>query len=807
MEGTYAADVSLSATVVGTTPEIVGYNVAHFMPGSNTESWWQYSEVNGARLWSSPNIVEPTDDNGIWGDGVTDQASFLALRSNLRSDPLNPTYINWSAFENNFENATTTGNIQRLNYALERLRANDISVLAMIGRTVSSYPFATQGTQAGYEDRWEHWQHYYAQAFHMARHYDVKRFQIYNEPNHSSQSNLSQAEYLERLQIASDAIHSAIEDVNQLYGKSLSAEVQGPVNSGGDKVLADPGGDPRDDLLGWGELIINNRHTDLFGNPDPNNDIFQTYAYHRYNQTGTAFGNTLADIKSDVNSVSGGEDIRFSISEFNVHSNSTFSTLPETLDSPSKIKTFGSIFSAVANNQPDELYVFKFGQTDDGEGGVKKNGTHYVDNDTAPYNTGGATKGAGVVRLFAKGFKDSKDLLEVPAVSGAGASGLRLAASHDEEGGKYYVFSTNVQGSSPIAVDFDLNTWNIQPGTMVTVEEVGERFHGEVSHLVSVPPSGVISLQQNASTTWLLTVPENGPRQQLVLDVVEDTMVSAGANSNTNYGTSPDLSVRNSSTESNARDVSFMKFDLGSVSTASIDQAILQVTAEDTLSSNGVVTHVYGIMDDSWDESTMTWFSAPNLANSFGTVDGIEDNFIEDVGTTAHFLGHLTSSATEEILRLDISDFLRDHGDQLVSLLVTREVRWDGENVEYGVGSLHMASKESADSTGPQLLLFVNETPLPADFNEDGTVDSVDLSLWESGYGISSDASRIDGDADGDGDVDGIDFLQWQREVDTAPAIVAAIHTVPEPHSALLPIGALVAFLLRHIPRSIESSL
>ena len=34
----YAADVSLSNTIVGSTPEIVGHNAAHFMLSSNTET-------------------------------------------------------------------------------------------------------------------------------------------------------------------------------------------------------------------------------------------------------------------------------------------------------------------------------------------------------------------------------------------------------------------------------------------------------------------------------------------------------------------------------------------------------------------------------------------------------------------------------------------------------------------------------------------------------------------------------------------------------------------------------------------------
>ena len=71
------------------------------------------------------------------------------------------------------------------------------------------------GTAAGWADRWEQWQHFYAQAFYLARYFDVHRFQMYNEPNHSSNS-IVQHQYIERLRLASDAVQSAVADVNVL---------------------------------------------------------------------------------------------------------------------------------------------------------------------------------------------------------------------------------------------------------------------------------------------------------------------------------------------------------------------------------------------------------------------------------------------------------------------------------------------------------------------------------------------------------------------------------------------------------------
>src|SRR5688500_14004246 len=103
-----AVEISLSSQTVGLTPEIVGYNSGHFMPGSNTAAWWKYSGVNGARVWATPATVEGSDDNGVWGDGVTSQQRFLDRRAALRANPLDPAYNYWPHFEHRYADLPTT---------------------------------------------------------------------------------------------------------------------------------------------------------------------------------------------------------------------------------------------------------------------------------------------------------------------------------------------------------------------------------------------------------------------------------------------------------------------------------------------------------------------------------------------------------------------------------------------------------------------------------------------------------------------------------------------------------------------------
>lgn len=74
-----------------------------------------------------------------------------------------------------------------------------------------------------------------------------------------------------------------------------------------------------------------------------------------------------------------------------------------------------------------------------------------------------------------------------------------------------------------------------------------------------------------------------------------------------------------------------------------------------------------------------------------------------------------------------------------------------------------------------------------ADFNDDGLVDGVDLSIWSSSFATSAMA-----DADGDGDTDGADWLLWQRH-DTGPSnTTGLVRVVPEPAASYLLALALV---------------
>ncbi len=769
-----AVNVTASATIAGQTPEIVGYNSGHFMPNSNTADWWRFSGVNGARIFSTPTTVEFSDDLAPFGDGVNSQATFVTRRDNLRANPLSTSYINWPYIEGRYQNAPTSGsNVINLKYAFGQLHDMGIDSLAQIGYTNSSFPWDPAGTAAGWADRWEQWQHFYIQAFYLAKNFDVHRFQMYNEPNGD---DIPAAEWQERLRFSSDAVQAAVADVNRIYGKSLVAEMQGPVTAG----------NPLTYYPTWGRPTVTNLHTTPLGVVDPDFQVMQTYDYQRYDLTGDSFGSELTNVKNTVGADAGGAPMRYAISEFNVHTAANFDATSDTLDTPSQFSRFGSILAQLANNQPDELYIFKFSQSSTA-GTVKKNGTHFVANETAPYNIGGETKGGAVVRLFAHGFAGAKDLFNVPATSGTGATDLRIAASHDARRDTYNMLSAN-EGISARTLTINLSSWGIAPGARAIIQEVSSDRQGEVSQIVTVPVGGIINLTQPAQSVFLVSVPKAAPTYVRSLGATDDAMVKAGSNANSNFGTSGDLFAKNDATDPSARNVTFIKFNTGSLANSEVQQAVLQLWGQNDGSASQVIAHVYGLTSDNWNESSITWNTAPNLAATTSTaLSTISQNFITGEGTTAHIVGELTGVATGRQMSVDVSDFIREHPDQQITFMIAREVRFDGENVDDALTSLNLASKERGTNPGPQLFLTLSSFALPGDYDHNGTVDMNDYTVWRQSFGSAATAA----DGDRNGVVDASDYIIWQKNLGhtlpgTAAGAGAVIASIPEPATATL---------------------
>jgi hypothetical protein len=610
---------------------------------------------------------------------------------------------------------------------------------------------------------------------------------------------MTQSEWLDRLKISSDAIRSAIADVNRDFGKQLVADISAPVAAGTVNTIET-----------WGKTALEANRTDYQGNT-VNYDIFNTYDVHRYNSPGASFVSDMQTFATKIPQYNAsGQMMPVVYTEFNRRNSSSFAGSTDTLDTPTMFLGVADDYLGAMSQGVTGMYAFKFSQTlwdHDSNSGtpevLQKTGFHFVNNDYATGGTDdvtGATRGAGVIRLVSKAFKDARPRF-ANNVSASNSS-FAMATSYDANSNNYYLFSVNHNSTATYDLTIDLSSWNVKPGSVISVEEVSSLHHGEVTRWVTVPQSKVITLSQPLQSAWLMSVPRGQNQQQVVLTPSDDARVrnsdgaSAEVYADKNYGSLTNAFVGRTADSARFDYATFIKFGLGGHQADNVSRAIFQITGESTDINGGapgpILFSVYALSNDAWSEGTITWNNAPNFADLDPKVTG--------VATSAYPVGHLTFDSTQNEWGVDLTDFLRLHpqlfDDGALTLALVREERFTGD-IDPALSYVELKMKESG--IAPKLTLFLFDR-VAGDYDADGDVDGADFVAWQTNFPKGSGATLAQGDADGDGDVDGADFVVWQTNFPYPPAAGAA--AVPEPAAWVLGLFAGMACLGRFSTKS-----
>ncbi|WP_370513184.1 DNRLRE domain-containing protein [Fulvivirga sp. M361] len=160
------------------------------------------------------------------------------------------------------------------------------------------------------------------------------------------------------------------------------------------------------------------------------------------------------------------------------------------------------------------------------------------------------------------------------------------------------------------------------------------------------------------------------------LDPLDDTYVRGGNSSTTNYGLSDVLKVKETGAAFTRR--SFLKFDLSSV-WRTVNSAILRVRVKREGTDNYSALFV---ADDTWQEETLTWDTAPITGDTISTSLGapVEEWMNFDV----------TSAVIQEL-----------NGDKTLSLSLVSD----------GTSNLDLYSKEAGFGNIPELLINPRNDP------------------------------------------------------------------------------------------------
>lgn len=736
-----APNLTVGTNVTGATPQILGYNMGTFWEGSNTPDWWRYSGVNAARMFLHPNNF-PLQGT----DGVTTSAQFLSEKAALQTDPLASTKIDWATFADRFANRNVqSGGISqryKVDHTVGTLRDMGVGMLMQVSASESFLPLADANDWGG---KWQLWKHYYAMAFHLARYFDVHRYQMFNEPDHPNANGLLPSNWLMRLQLVRDAVGSAITDVNRLYGKSLTPLVYAPVTASSNVDAA------------WGGFALDNIHTDFLGQTSPSFRLFDRYNYHQYNSSPASFGDKVATNRSAVAAALSGEaTLPLTISEWNVHTSAEFEARPtDTLDTPAKFSRFGAIAAQLAANQLDEMFVFKFTQTarSGNASGVVKNGMHHTDWSNAPYHHGGITQAAEAYRLFNRAAAPGGELISFSATGDASA--LDIIVTRQDDGSRYYIYSAN-QGATDEVLAIDCSAWNLPAGAFATVQEVSTTSNGGVIGVDRVADGRLPARAQPAYSVRLYTI-ETGAAQEDVIAVSDDALLADGGNAGTNFGSTTTLRARNDDTQAGNRNVAALKFQLPQVYGPDILQAVLVLPAASDGTTEPVQAHVYGMADDAWSEETVRWISLPALRQGVSAGAKIVNNVVDNgEGGPASIRGQVvTTGDTTTDEGVDVTAFVRERlTGGAASFLVAQDARWDKEIVsqtegDIQAGGVSIVSREAATDLQPASRLRLIRR---VDTDKDGLSDEAEQA--EFGTSVSLP------DTDGDGLTDGEEILQ-----------------------------------------------
>ena len=334
------ATITVSATPAGKSMKYVGYNQGYYFPGSNVSGWLEYSNVNSLRVWASLNAFVPQAAVQV-DKSISGVEEFDKRKAELRTSPENNRFIKWNDLLPLYDKVDSSStNAMVFNYALEELKRLNIDVILQMGST---------DFNETWENKWKQWQRYYALAYYAARKGDVEMFAMQNEPNHRHSGPMKLDQWIGGMQITSDAIRCAVEDVNKKYGKKLSPKFVGPVTAGNNAE--------------WWAAIAKAIRTDYHGKTI-DRDLLQIFSTHSYNSPAAGYENRIENIRKIImDNHPAGQPLPIAYTEIGRWMNAYLIDKEETMDSPSLFTEWAGIYANNMKNGGYGMYAFKFANT------------------------------------------------------------------------------------------------------------------------------------------------------------------------------------------------------------------------------------------------------------------------------------------------------------------------------------------------------------------------------------------------------------------------------------------------------------
>ncbi len=334
------ATVTVHDKLTGRSMKYIGYNQGYYFPGSNISGWVEYSQVNSFRVWASLNSFVPQIAVQVDKD-ILSMNEFDLRKNELRQSPEKNQYISWDILLPLYDKTDSSStNAMVFNYALDELKRLKVEVVLQMGST---------DFENSWSNKWKQWQRYYALAYYTARRGDVTMFAMQNEPNHRNSGPMQLDQWIMGMQIVSDAVHCAVEDVNKMYGKNLVPKFVGPVTAGNNPE--------------WWAAVIKNIRTDYHNRP-VEKDLLEIFSTHSYNSPATGYESRIKNIQSIIKeNHPAGKELPVTYTETGRWMNAYLIDKEETMDSPSLFTEWAGMYANNMKNGGYGMWAFKFANT------------------------------------------------------------------------------------------------------------------------------------------------------------------------------------------------------------------------------------------------------------------------------------------------------------------------------------------------------------------------------------------------------------------------------------------------------------
>lgn len=288
------------------------------------------------------------------------------------------------------------------------------------------------------------------------------------------------------------------------------------------------------------------------------------------------------------------------------------------------------------------------------------------------FNVSGIQRTGEVVRLFAKGFKEERNLLQTE--SSVKDSDLDTYTSFDEKTGNYYIWLVQ-RGLGAYQLNLDLSQLNIKKGVPITAELVNDKYYGEVVKLYTADASKRIAVNLPAQSVMLLTV-SSVVKNKIAVIAKDNVTVKGGKLSNQSFSSDRQLAVQLDAANSTNNKVSYIYFDVSKSQLGNLKKAVLEVNGKADKGAQPYRLHVYAIPTSKALNANTTWNNALLLDR--------KEALIQKVGSEAFVAGQIAFNLQQTSHYLDVTDILKKHVKTGVQFVFVRETRQLGDDEDKG---------------------------------------------------------------------------------------------------------------------------